>query len=81
MADTEIIFRGYTREELEKAFNAVKNPDNWKDPIEATVPMDVDLDLIDAAVVFFAGSAIDWEENEDGTYTVWAAGYYIDVGA
>ena len=78
--EDEVVFRNYTRQRLVDAFEIVK-PDNWKDPIEATVPSDADLDLIDAAVVFFVGSSINWEENKDGTYTVCAAGYYADVGA
>jgi hypothetical protein len=73
-------YMGYTREQLEAAFALVRNPENWKLPLDATVPADYDTSLIDAAVGFFTGSPCEFITMTDGV-RVTAAGYYACVGS
>ena len=74
----------WTHGELSALFDAVKNRENWKMAIDATVRFDNDKDLIGTleAISFFTGStgsAVPVDRY--GRYRVRAAGYYAAVGA
>lgn len=84
------VYKGYTRAELSEAFDRVKNPDNWKLPINVTLPVWLarrEKTMIEAAVVFYAGCCPEFTELRDGSggvirgTRVTAAGYYAAVGA
>ncbi len=45
----------YTREQLEAAFNKVKNPNHWKNPIDAYCHRD-EVELVREAVIFFTAT-------------------------
>jgi hypothetical protein len=77
----EDAFAGYTQTELEAAFDLVKNPRNWKLPINATVPKDTDLRAVSAAVAHFTGGGCEMTEQDDGTVRVTGDGYYVHIGA
>ncbi len=72
---------GYTLDQLSEAFDTVKNPENWKYPIDAVVPKDANLDLIGRAVTWFAGCIIEYGTLPDGRIRVYADGYYNSVGS
>lgn len=75
----------YTTDEqvaaMHAAFDLVKNPENWKYPVDAVIPGDSDTDLIANAVIFFTGSPPTFTHNPDGTLSVFAAGYYSAIGS
>jgi hypothetical protein len=75
------VFGGYTDDELRDAFELVRPAENWKLPIDATVPEGTDTDVILAAVCYFTGGPAFFEANGDGTIHVTGAGYYAQVGA
>ena len=73
----------YTRGELLELFNRVAPEDNWKNPIDKTLPgslTDRELLGIIEAVVFFTGSRPTIGQ-EGGSFRVKAAGYYVATGA
>jgi hypothetical protein len=74
------MYGGYAADQLKAAFGLVKNRDNWKGVIDATVPADADLGAITAACAFFAGSPVDITETERG-HRVTGPGYYICIGS
>lgn len=84
---SQVVFEGFTRGQLEDAFNAVANQENWKLPVDARVPVgQFTCEQVHAAVVFFAGCVPTFkvEKNpEDAGYhwRVRAVGYYAAVGA
>lgn len=70
---------GYTEADLEFAFDCVKDLTNWKLPINVTVGTSVtrlNKELIATAIEFYTGSVAEFTDNEDGSYTVTATGYY-----
>lgn len=78
----DAVYSGYTRDELSEAFDQVKNPGDWKLPIDATVPADADRDCISAAVAFFTGSPAAFAAGpRAGRWRVTAAGYYACIGS
>ncbi len=84
----KILGRDVTRAELSKAFDQVKNPTNWKMPVDARIPLvsDFDLLLVREAVIFFTGSVPEITpvllcKPRAMVYRVTAAGYYVAVGA
>lgn len=79
-AEPEKVYGGYTHEQLTEAFALVKNRENWKLPIAATVPADADRACISAAVVFFTGSQAEFIPGRRGLH-VGAAGYYAAIGS
>ena len=79
--DTGIVYDSYTREQLTEAFNLVKPARNWKLAIDANVPADADLRLLNSAVVFFTGGIISYDRQADGTIRVTSPGYYAEIGA
>lgn len=50
------VYGGWTREELEAAFNAVQNPTHWKDPIHAWVA-NAEVEVTLDAIGFYTGTA------------------------
>jgi hypothetical protein len=77
----EDAFDGYTQTELDEAFDLVKDPRNWKLPINAIVPKDTDLRAVSAAVAHFTGGGCETTQQADGTVRVTGAGYYVHIGA
>ena len=80
---TEVVYDGYTREQLSEAFDQVKDLTNWKLPIDHTFRgflSESEFRRFDAAIVFYTGSKPVFE-LEDGTTRVTAPGYYQSVGA
>jgi len=76
----DAVFFNYTQEELRQAFDKIKTPGNWKEPIRATIPAE-DYNLAAAAVAYFTGSNLEIEDNTNHQYTVYAAGYYAVIGS
>lgn len=75
---------GHTERELHRAFDAVRNPENWKLHIEADIPAEgVDERLISDAVAFFTGSLAEIYPHPDkpGWLCVDAPGYYVCIGS
>lgn len=77
--DTVVTAEGWTRGELEAAFDKVSDPSDWRGAIEAWVDLE-DLELTRAAVMFFTATALEEvERKEAGNMTVLvrvkAAGY------
>ncbi len=72
---------GYTRQDLNEAFNVVKNPQNYKKRIDAYCHAE-QVDVVDVAVSFFTGSAATfYRVGNTEFYHVTAPGYYVAVGA
>ncbi len=83
--DTLLTFDGvrYTEFELSFWFDLVKDPTNWKNPVDCTLPGIVaacDRKAIAAAVVFYAGCSPEFTGTKNGL-RVTAPGYYRAVGA
>lgn len=76
----EVVFNRWTREELAAAWKLVKPHPDWKDPVDATVPNE-GLDVIEDAVLFFAGSPVTFQPAGGGKVRVTAAGYYACIGS
>jgi hypothetical protein len=82
-----ILGREVTRREMREAFDKVANQANWKMPINATIPIDNDFDLllVREAVIFFTGSVpeitVATYVRPRCKYRVRAAGYYQTIGA
>lgn len=68
--------------EREKAFDMVKDKNNWKNPILAIIKADMRMrEIIKDAIAFYAGSPCLIVENRNGYCMVQAPGYYVCVGA
>ena len=76
----DTVFFNYTQQELQQAFDKIKTPGNWKEPIRAAIPAE-DYELAAAAVAYFTGSNLDITKNKNNQYTVYAAGYYAAIGS
>jgi hypothetical protein len=76
-------FRGYTKTQLEVAFNEIKPKPNWKLPINAVIPKpnEEHAKLLDAASVYYTSSSITIVPMGKDRVRVRAAGYYNTVGA
>jgi hypothetical protein len=75
--------RPVTRGELFAAFDRVKDPEHWKNPINAIIPAVTHEEeaLIRCAVIFFTGSIPTFRTTEDGRFTrVRAQGYFLAIG-
>ena len=80
MTQTDLTF-GYGVEALQAAFDAVKNPEHWKLPIDATIA-EGDRAVTEAAIIFFTGSQPRFlPDHHNGHIRVTAAGYYAAIGA
>ena len=76
----------FTQEQLQKAFDAVKDEEHWKKPIhvemtDKLLPFENGLvslkDLVDAAIIHFTGGAPTFTSLGNGKYVVEAVGYYV----
>jgi hypothetical protein len=76
------IYNGYSRAQLQSAFDRVRPAGSWKNPIEAYFPQlsAEDFKAIDAALVFFCGCHASMV-NTSGIVKVTAPGYYLTIGA
>jgi hypothetical protein len=71
-----------THARLWPVIDAVKTGDTWKNPIEATIPVDqFDQGLIFEALAYYGCGPAEFIDNGDGTITVCAAGYYACTGS
>lgn len=77
--------RNYTDEQIEamdKAFDRVKNPDNWKMPIDTVISLTEDeKKFLEEAIIFYTGSVPVFIPRTNGIYRVIAEGYYLAVGS
>jgi hypothetical protein len=70
-----------TLEQLEEAFQKVRNPKGWKHPINKTLVADKKLiGLIEQAVIRFTGSCPIIIKKPGGKVQVRADGYYANIG-
>lgn len=73
---------GFSLVALHAAFDLVKNADHWKDRIDWTGRIALsEVEIVEAAVVFFTGSVAHVTPDGGGRYRVTAAGYWEAVGA
>lgn len=71
-----------TDERLREVFALVKNKANWKDPIDALVPMEKATEAeIVAAVQWFAGGIPEVTRERGNTWSVKGEGYYVWIGS
>ncbi len=63
----------YEQEELDAAFDKVKNPTHWKDPIEAVID-EADTAIVTAAIIHFTGTVPEFVFEGSQCYVV-ADGY------
>lgn len=67
----------YTREQLGAAFDKVKNPNHWKNPIDAYCHED-EVDMVREAVDFFTATVPEfWRLGQTSVMRVTAEGYYL----
>lgn len=66
----------YTQEQLDAAFSLVQNKTHWKGPISAVVPIDTDLNLVQAAIEHFTGTEADIVPINKSALLVKAPGYW-----
>jgi hypothetical protein len=81
--DAQVVsVQGFTRGQLNEAFELVKDASNWKNAIDATIPASKAhmIPMIAEAIMFFAGSESSFTYKADG-FRVRASGYYASVGA
>jgi hypothetical protein len=66
---------GWSEQELSDAFDLIKDKDDWKDPISATIPANK-FEIAAAACVFYTSTVLEYEEaDEADTCNVHAVGY------
>ena len=74
--------RDVTRGEASAAFDRVKNPSHWKNPVDAIVEATIDeTAVISQAVTFYTGSRPTIRKLGARVFRVTAAGYFATVGA
>ena len=75
LMDQMLTYNGikYTPEQLDAAFDMVKNPTHWKDPIE-TVIDDAHIAVVEAAIIHFTATIPEFFHDKGQTYVV-ADGY------
>ena len=68
---------GFTIEQLEQAFDSVKDKEHWKNPIDAVVEAD-QRDVLSRAIPWYTGTEAEFHEiNGDGSkLRVTAPGYF-----
>ena len=73
----ESLLGGYTHEELQQAFNAVADPDNWKAPIKATIQgiSRESADRIQYAVEFYTATQCQVTKANKDTFRFESVGY------
>ena len=72
----EVVYKDYTRGQLDAAFNLISDPEDWRAPLHGTVKSE-DLGACLAAAEFFTGSGLQsvWSDYEKGLHEVKGAGY------
>lgn len=76
------VFAGFSQEQLTAAFDKVKDPENWKNPINRTVVLpESEWPVTHAAIAFFTGSEAVIFPRANGKARVRANGYYLTIGA
>jgi len=68
---------GFNTDELGAAFDLVKDPENWKNSIDAVIDAEK-RDVVDRAIPFYTGTEAFFEDvtGQPGKLRVTAAGYY-----
>jgi len=73
-----------TRQQLSDAFDLVKDPEAWKNPIDKVIELEMNSRawaILDYAITFFAGCGAEYYDEGPGKLRVVAAGYYMSVGS
>lgn len=70
---------GYSQEELEAAFNKVKNTEHWKNPVDAVIDA-ADMRVVSFAIPWFTSTQAIFETLGDGKLRVTADGYWSVEG-
>lgn len=71
----DIVYNGFTEEQLRTAFDKMADPDDWKGPITATMPGECVM-LAVSAIEFYTGATPQVSLNMDTmTYIVDSPGY------
>lgn len=67
---------GYTQDQLSDAFNAVRNAEHWKNPVDAVIPRDM-MDVVGRAVPWFTGTEASFSDTlKPEEVRVTAMGYW-----
>lgn len=74
------VHEGYTVAQLRAAFDSVKSPDHWKNPIQAGCHKS-QIDITKKAIIFHTGSVPTFTHLHNDWYLVEAAGYFATCGA
>ena len=71
-------YEKYTREQLEKAFDSVRDSEHWKNPIKKVLKLKgLDVALIKEAVIFFTSTSASFTSLPKNKVLVEADGYYM----
>lgn len=71
----EVVGReGYSKVDLEAAFNLVKDPEDWKKPIDKVIDT-YQMDIVGKAIQFFTATEPMFEPNKSGCVRVTSIGY------
>ena len=76
MSEQEEVFRGFTLKELHDAFDKVKDPKDWKNPIRHTIDLS-EINVTAAAIEFFTATDSTCQSSKDRKVVIEAPGYYI----
>lgn len=80
---SEVVHDGFTREQLDAAFNLIKPEKGWKFPIDAQISRETDAETlvaINASIDFYVGGQAKFIVHAD-YIRVTAPGYYNLIGA
>lgn len=72
--DDQVVHRGFTRDQLSRAFDLVCDPDDWKAEIHTLVPVE-DRDVTVAAIEFYTGTGVEIGPENQGHVEVYSTGY------
>ena len=76
----------FSQEDLQMAFNLVKDKEHWKNPIHVEITDKLLVtenglvpfkEMVDAAVIHFTGGVATFTATGNGKYVVDAVGYYV----
>ena len=70
----------FSEAEMNAAFSAVQNKENWKYPIEAEIEAS-EMAVTAEAIIFYTGGAATFSTLAGGKLLVRAPGYYASVGS
>jgi len=68
------MYCGYTEEEIEKAFDKVKNPEDWRTEIDAEVSAD-EVELVIVAIEYYTATEVGTKKLDNGNVRVVSVGY------